>query len=157
MYPYLKNENEIEEFKDIFEIASMLFSRRKARHDLAEKELLKLGTKSIRPLAYTIEVALGDHDMSDWEIDQHADNVTEIILKIGKDALPDLDDFATNGSYNIFVNDWAQETIFKVMGLEKAEKQKVCHHLGLFAGIGNKKDKLLCGSCGAEFDKTEYE
>ncbi|HJH30163.1 MAG TPA: hypothetical protein C5S51_10850 [Methanosarcinaceae archaeon] len=155
MYPYLKDETKIEEFKDIYEIASMLFSRRKSKHDLAENELLKLGIKSIRPLAYTIEVALRDHDMSDEEIDQHADNVTEIIIKIGKDALPYLDDFAI-GSYNIFVNDWAQETIFKVMGLEGAEKQKVCHHFGLFGGIGNK-DKLLCGSCGAKFDKTEYE
>lgn len=42
------------------------------------------------------------------------------------------------------------------MELEGAEKQKVCHHLGLFEGIGNK-DKLFCGSCGAEFDKTEYD
>ena len=153
---YPKNENEIKEFNDIFDIASILFSPGKSRQEIAKKELLNLGIKSIRPLAYTIEVAISDHDMSDYEIDQHAENVTEIIVNIGKDALPELNDLATNGSCNIFVNDWAQETIFKVMGLEESEKQKVCHHIGLIEWIGNK-GKLICGSCGAEFDKTEYE
>ena len=121
MYPYLKTEYEEEELKDILKIARLLFSKRKAKREIAEKELLKLGVKSVRPLVCTIELAIWDRDMSDWEIDECADDVSEIILKIGKDALPDLEDFASNGSCNIFVNEWAQEMIFKVLGLEGKE------------------------------------
>ena len=55
--------------------------------------------------------------MSDWEVNAHADDVSELILKIGKNALPVLEDFASNGSCNIFVNEWAQEMIFMVLGL----------------------------------------
>jgi hypothetical protein len=128
MYPYLKTEDEEEEFKDILEIAWPLFSKRKAKREIAEKELLKLGVKSVRPLVCTIELALWDRDMSDWEIDEQADNVSDLIHKIGKGALPDLEDFASNGSCNIYVNEWAQEMIFKVLGLEGKERQKICPH-----------------------------
>jgi len=117
MYPYLKTEYEEEEFKDILEISWLLFSKRKVKREIAEKELLKLGVKSVRPLVYTIELALRDHDMSDWEVNAHADDVSELILKIGKNALPVLEDFASNGSCNIFVNEWAQEMIFMVLEL----------------------------------------
>ncbi|MCD4768174.1 MAG: hypothetical protein K8R34_16945 [Methanosarcinales archaeon] len=80
MYPYLKTEDEEEEFNDILEIAWLLFSKRKAKRETAEKELLKLGVKSIRPLVCTIELALRDHDTSDWEIDEQSDDVSELIL-----------------------------------------------------------------------------
>ena len=50
MYPYLKTEDEEEEFKDILEISWLLFSKRKVKREIAEKELLKLGVKSVRPL-----------------------------------------------------------------------------------------------------------
>jgi len=47
MYPYLKTEDEEEEFNDILEISWLLFSKRKAKREIAEKELLKLGVKSV--------------------------------------------------------------------------------------------------------------
>lgn len=116
MYPYLKSEDEEEEFKDILEIAWLLFSKRKVKREIAEKELLKLGVKSVRPLVCTIELALWDRDMSDWEIDDRTDDVSGIILKVGKDALPDLEDFASNGTCQTpashrFAKAWSRSAI----------------------------------------------
>jgi uncharacterized protein YeeX (DUF496 family) len=70
MYPYLKSEDEEEEFKDILEIAWLLFSKRKVKREIAEKELLKRGVKSVRPLVCTIE--LGKCYASIQNIDPHA-------------------------------------------------------------------------------------
>ena len=155
MYPYLKTEDEEEEFNDILEITWPLFSKRKAKREIAGKELLKLGVKSIRPLVCTIELAIRDHDTSDWEIDEQADDVSEIILKVGKDALPDLEDFANNGSCNIFVNEWAQEMIFKVLGLEGKERQKICPHNMKWLRTRKNKKVWVCTSCDAEFPETQ--
>ncbi len=61
--------------------------------------------------------------MSDDDIDERTEDVSDIILQIGKDALPDLNYLATNGSCNMYVNDWAQELIFKVW-VSKVKKNK---------------------------------
>lgn len=45
------------------------------------------------------------HHLSDSELNERADIVSE--------------DFATNGSCNIFVNEWAQLAIFRVMNLNE--------------------------------------
>ena len=154
MYPYLITEDE-EEFNDILDIACLLFSQRRAKREIAEKELLKLGVKTVRPLVCTIELALRDRDMSDWEIDDHANDVSELILKIGKDALPDLEDFASNGSCNIFVNEWAQEMIFKTLGLEGKERQKICPHNMKWLLTRKNKKVWVCTVCKAEFPETK--
>jgi len=149
MNTYLKDENEAEEFDGIIDIAMKLFSGKKRRHEMAEKELLKLGAKSVRPLAYTIELTLWDHSMDDDDIDGRAEDVSDIILQIGKDALPDLNYLATNGSCNMYVNDWAQELIFKVMSVEGEEKQKACHHFGFLERSKEDKNILICITCGS--------
>ena len=123
MNPYLKNASEVKEFDKTVDIALRLFSQRKKRRQMAEKDLLTLGAKSVRPIAYTIELALWDKSMSDDDIDERAEDVSDIILQIGKDALPDLNYLATNGSCNMYVNDWAQELIFKVW-VSKVKKNK---------------------------------
>ena len=146
-----------EEFEEILEIAWPLFYQRKASCEIAEKELLKLGVKSVRPLVCTIELALRDRDTSDWEVDAHADDVSELILKIGKDALPDLEDFASNGSCNIFVNEWAQEMIFKVLGLEGEERQKICPHNMKWLLTRKDKKVWICTACKAEFPETKND
>ena len=150
MNGYIKDETEAEEFEKIVDIAMQVFSGRIKRRHMAEKQILALGAKSVRPLAYTIELALWDHSMDDDDIDEHAEDVSDIILKIGKDALPDLNDLATNGSCNIYVNDWAQELIFDVMGVEGEEKQKVCHHFGFLFYSKEDKNILICPSCGSK-------
>lgn len=149
MNPYLKNEEEAEEFNDTVDIALRLFSGRKKGRQMAEKELLKLGAKSVRPLAYTIELALWDHSMSDDDINERAEDVSDIILQIGKDALPDRHYLATNGSCNLYVNDWAQDMIFKVTGAEGEEKQKICHHFTFLDYSKEDKNILICPSCGS--------
>jgi hypothetical protein len=149
MNAYLKNETEAEEFDKIVDIAMQVFSGRKNRRKIAEKQILALGAKSVRPLAYAIELALWDHSMDDDDIDGHAEDVSDIILKIGKDALPDLNYLATNGSCNIYVNDWAQELIFDVMRIEGEEKQKVCHHFGFLEYSKEDKNILICPTCGS--------
>ena len=147
MNTYLTDESEAEEFEKIVDISMQLFSGRINRRQMAEKQILALGAKSVRPLAYTIELALWDHSMDDDDIDGHAEDVSDIILKIGKDALPDLNYLATNGSCNIYVNEWAQELIFTVLGVEGEEKQKVCHHFGFLEYSKEDNNILICPTC----------
>ncbi len=149
MNPYLRNESEAEEFDNTVDVALKLFSRSKKRRQMAEKDLLTSGAKSVRPIAYTIELALWDKSMSDDDINERAEDVSDIIFQIGKDALPDLHYLATNGSCNLYVNDWAQDTIFKVTGAEGEEKQKVCHHFTFLDYSKEDKNILICPSCGS--------
>lgn len=60
MNPYLRNESEAEEFDNNVNIALKLFSRNTKTRQVAEKKLLTSGVKSVRPIAYTIELALWD-------------------------------------------------------------------------------------------------
>jgi hypothetical protein len=75
--------------------------------------------------------------------------------EIGKDALPDLNYLATSGSCNMYVNEWAQELIFKVMGVEGEEKQKVCHHFGFLLYSKEDKNILICPKCGSRIPKDK--
>ncbi len=147
MNPYLRNESEAEEFDNTVNIALKLFSRNTKTRQMAEKKLLTSGAKSVRPIAYTIELALWDKSMSDYDINERAHELSEIVLEIGKDALPDLEYLAINGNCNITVNSWAQELIFKVMGVEGEEKQKVCHHFGFLFYSKEDKNILICPKC----------
>jgi len=147
MNTYLKDESEAEEFEKIVDISMQLFSGRINRRQMAEKQILALGAKSVRPLAYTIELALWDHSMDDDDIDGRVEDVSDIILKIGKDALTDLNYLATNGSCNMYVNEWAQDLIFTVLGVEGEEKQKVCHHFGFLEYSKEDKNILICPIC----------
>ena len=149
MDPYLKNISEEEEFNKTVDIALQLFSRTKKRRQMAEKDLMTSGAKSVRPIAYTIELAIWDKSMSDDDIDEHAEDVSGIILQIGKNALPDLNYLATNGSCNMYVNDWAQELIFKVLCVKGEEKQKACHHFGFLEYSTEDKKILICPTCGS--------
>jgi hypothetical protein len=149
MNTYIKDESEAEEFDKIVDITMQLFSGRKNRRRMAEKQILALGAKSVRPLAYTIELAFWDHSMDDDDIDGRAEDISDLILKIGKDALPDLNYLATNGSCNMYVNEWAQELIFNVVGVEGEEKQKICHHFGFMFYSKEDKNILICPTCGS--------
>ena len=151
MNPYLRNEKEAEEFDNTVDVALKLFSRSKKRRQMAEKDLLTLGVKSVRPIAYTIELALWDKSMSDDDINERAEDVSDIILQIGTDALPDLNYLAINGSCNMYVNDWAQELIFKVMGLDGDEKQKICHHFGWLLIPEEDSNLRICPLCHSRF------
>lgn len=147
MNPYLKNESEAEEFNDTVDIALKLFSGGRKRRQMAEKDLLTLGGKSVRPIAYTIELALWDKSMSDYDITERARELSEIVLEIGKDALPDLEFLAINENCNLTVTNWAQELIFNVMGVEGEEKQKVCHHYGFLFYSKEDKNIMICPKC----------
>ena len=123
MYPYVQKDDNEEEFYKIIDIAMGLFSNRKIKRELAKKEMIQFGAKAVRPLVCTIEYAISDHDMSDSKIDKHADLVSEIILEIGKDSLPDLEDFESNGGCNIYINEWAQEMISQMTQVESGAEQ----------------------------------
>jgi len=151
MNPYLRNESEAEEFDNTVDVALKLFSRSKKKRQIAEKDLLTLGEKSVRPIAYTIELALWDKSMSDDDINERGEDVSDIILKIGTDALPDLNYLAINGSCNMYVNDWAQELIFKVMGLDGDEKQKISHHFGWLLIPEEDSNLRICPLCHSRF------
>jgi len=80
MNPYLRNESEAEEFDNTVDVALKLFARSKKRRQMAEKDLLTLGARSVRPTAYTIELALWDKSMSDDDINERGEDVSDIIL-----------------------------------------------------------------------------
>ncbi len=147
MNPYLRNESEAEEFDNTVDVALKLFSRGQKKRQMAEKYLLTLGAKSVRPIAYTIELALWDKSMSDDDINERAHELSEIVLEIGKDALPDLEYLAINENCNLTVNNWAQDLIFNVMGVEGEEKQKVCHHYGFLFYSKEDKNIMICPKC----------
>lgn len=149
MNPYLRNESEAEEFDNTVNIALKLFSRNKKTRQMAEKKLLASGAKSVRPIAYTIELALWDKSMSDYDINERANELSEIVFEIGNDALPDLEYLAINENCNLTVTSWAQELIFKVMGVEGEEKQKVCHHYGFLFYSKEDKNIMICPKCDA--------
>ena len=65
-------------------------------------------------------------------------------MKIGKDALPDLEDFTTNEDCLIPINEFAQEAIFAVMGLEGDDRKKVCHHWGKYLYEEGEKKVWKC-------------
>ncbi|MCX9084300.1 MAG: hypothetical protein OIN87_05800 [Candidatus Methanoperedens sp.] len=54
-----------------------------------------------------------------------------------------------NGSCNMYVNEWAQELIFKVMDVDGEEKQKACHHFGFLFYSKEDKNILICPACGS--------
>ena len=149
MNPYLRNESEAEEFDNTVGIVLKLYSRNTKARQMAEKKLLAFGAKSVRPLAYTIDLALWDKSMSDADINDLAHELSEIVLKIGKDALPDLEYLAINENFNLTVTNWAQELIFKVMGVEGIEKQKVCYHYGFLFHSKEDKNIMICPKCDA--------
>lgn len=151
MYPYLRNESEMDDFKNTFDIASKLFLRRKSSRQKAADHLVELGKKVVRPLVYALECGL-QSDMSDEELDDLAEEVEKILMRIGEDVLPDLDDFSTNRSCNIYVNGFAQEAIFKVMGLAENDKRRYCKHMGNVLIEKGEKKVWQCLSCGNEFE-----
>ncbi len=85
--------------------------------------------------------------MSDADINELAHELSEIVLEIGKDALPDLEYLAINENFNLTVTNWAQELIFKVRGVEGEEKQKVCHHYGFLFCSKEDKNIMMCPKC----------
>jgi len=151
MYPYVRNESEADEFNAIFDIAGKLFSRRISDREKAAKKLDSMGRKAVRPLVYTLECGI-QGDMHDDDFDALSEEVEDILIKIGKDTLPDLEDFVTNGSCNMYVNEFAQEAIFKVMGLEGKDKGKVCKHIMMVLHEEGKKRVWQCVFCDAEFE-----
>lgn len=120
----------------------------------ASDELVGMGKKAVRPLVYTLECAI-HRDASDDELHELSMDVEDILVKIGEDALPDLEDFVTNGSCNMYVNEFAQDAIFKVMELEDEDKRKVCHHIIKVLIEEGKKKVWQCTFCDAEFEQGD--
>lgn len=153
MYPYLRNESEQEEFHELFDIASGLFSKWRSKRQKAAEDLVKIGKKAVRPLMYVLHCEYVSDD-SDEDYTKMCEEVEAILVKIGKDALPDLEDFATNEECLIPINEFAQEAIFAVMGLEGDDRKKVCHHWARYLCEEGEKKVWKCVFCDTEF---EYE
>ena len=128
MYPYLRNETEMEQFRNIYDVADKLFSKRTSSREKAADELAGIGKKAVRPLVYAIQCAI-ESSMSDDEIDALAQDVENILVKIGNSTLEDLDDFSTNEHCNIYINEFAQKVIFRINGLHGKDKRNICKHI----------------------------
>ena len=151
MYPYLRNESDEEEFNAIFDVACKLFSKRASTRNKAADKLAGMGKKAVRPLACTLERAIWK-GMSDDDLEALTGDVEDILVKIGEDVLPDLEYFATAAICKMYINEFAQEAIFKVMGLEGNDKRKVCKHLIKALIEQGKKKTWRCMFCDAEFE-----
>lgn len=154
MYPYMRDESEEDEFYDIVNVARKLFSERISVREKAAQTLVKIGKKAVRPLVYVLECGVSS-DMSDEELNDFADEIENILVKIGENALPDLEDFAANEECTLYVNQCAQEAIFKVMGVEGEDAQKVCKHMIVFFHEEGEKKVGHCMMCGAEFENEK--
>lgn len=139
-----------EEFNRVFDIAAKAVSRIKRRRTEASDELTRLSVKAVRPLAYVVDCWVSSSHASEDEVDRCAEKAGEVIMRIGEAALPVLEDLAVNGNCNLYVNSWAQEMIFRVMGLQGVERQKVCHHFKRMLLLGRKKI-WVCTSCDSGF------
>lgn len=153
MYPYLRSESEQKEFHEIFDVASKLFSKRKSTRQKTAETLASMGKKAVRPLMFALHCEYVS-DGSDDEYQELCEEVEAILVEIGEDALPDLNDLATNEHCLIPMSDFAQETIFIIMGLEGEEKQKVCHHGMWYLCEKGEKKVWKCLFCDIE---REYE
>ena len=121
-------EENLDEFNELFDLTHRALSRRSPHRDAALSTLMEVGPRAVRPLAYAIEVYICDRDTTDDEIDERAERVADVIKRIGEAALPELESLAGDGDCNIYVNEWAQEMVFDIMGLDAAGRQRVCHH-----------------------------
>lgn len=145
-------EENLEEFNELFDLTHRALSRRSPHRDRALSDLLEAGPRAVRPLAYAIEVEIWDNSATDEDIDDRAEEVAGIVRRIGEAALPELESLMEDGDCNIYVNEWAQEMVFDVMGLEGVERQRVCHHgtRMLLDGVWR------CLLCDAEFGSGEH-
>jgi hypothetical protein len=156
MYPYLREEDDMEEFDEICKVAYNLLSERKTTRQKATDSLVNLGKKAVRPLVFTLHCEYVSEE-SDEDYDSFCEEVKAVLVDIGKDALPDLEDFATNEECLIPINEFAQDAIFAVMGLEGEDREKVCHHWMRYLHEEGGKKVWRCWCCDAEFEHEEEE
>ena len=150
MYPYLRNESEQKEFNELFDIACGLFSKWRSKRQRTAEALVKIGKKAVRPLMYVLHCEYVSNS-PDEDYTTLCEEVESILVKIGKDVLPDLEDIATNEEYLIPIIEFAQEAIFAVMGLEGEDRKKVCHHWGRYLCEEGEKKVWKCIFCDTEF------
>lgn len=120
-------------------------------YEKAARTLVDMGRKAVRPLVCVIECAVKS-DMSEEELEFFADKVEDLLVKIGEDALPDLEDFAANEYCTFYVNQCAQETVFKILGVDGEDAQKVCKHMMTFVHKEGDKKIGHCWMCDAKFE-----
>jgi len=152
MYPYLKDDSEEEEFNALLDIVFRLLSDREALRERTAKKLIKIGKKAVRPLVCSIECLVAS-DTPHEEIEDHDKVVGDIIFGIGEDALPDLEDFAVNEYCTFWINDFAQELLFRIKGLEGEDRQKSCYHMLRMPKEKEGKKVWVCMYCDAESEK----
>ena len=145
-----RNESE-EEFNAICEIAMDLSSENGSVRKKAAETLVNMGKKAVRPLVYVLEM-VAPAGADDEEVKAFDKEAEDIIMKIGEDALPDLEDIAADGSHIFYINGFAQDLIFKVMGLEGEDRQKICKHMGKALIEKGGKKVVKCLFCDAEFE-----
>ncbi len=145
-----RNESK-EEFNAICKIAMDLSSEDVSVRKKAAETLANMGKKAVRPLIYVLEM-VAPAGADDEEVKTFDKEAEDIIMKIGEDALPDLEDIAADGSHIFYINGFAQDLIFKVMGLEGEDRQKVCKHMGKALIEKGGKKVVKCLFCDAEFE-----
>jgi hypothetical protein len=145
----------VEEFHAGMDIAHGLHSRQATRRERAAHGLLAMGPAGIRLAAYTIEEVIMDDRETDDGIDRQEEVVASLVRRVGRDAVPVLEDLATNGECNISVNLWAQDLIFEVLGLEGDARRQACHHGTKVKDRRGGREVWACEFCEAEFGDGE--
>ena len=149
MHPYPEDMAE-EELSDIIDTVKALCLGREAEGPAAAARLASLGPRGVRPLAHAIEDALW-HDVPDRILYPLSERLTEVIAGWGEEAVPHLEAILLDGGWNPYIYDWAQETIFEVLGLGRDERWHACLHLEL----GQSREGGVpwrCDYCRREFD-----
>ena len=149
-HPYLGGMS-LDEFNDGMDVAHSLLSRQPWRREHTALSLATMSPWAVRLAAYTIEEAICDHSATDDDIEMQMEVVAALVRRVGRDAAPVLDDLATNGSCNLAVNDWAQELLFEVLGLDGDARRRACHHRTMTKERRGGRDVWVCLHCDGAF------
>jgi hypothetical protein len=154
-HPYLGDMTR-DEFHEGLEVAHWLHSPGPQTRRRAIKDLLSMGPRAVRLAAYTIEEVICIPSATDYDLDRQADIAAAIVRRMGRAAVPVLDDLATNASASPYVNKWAQGLIFVVLGLEGDARGRACHHGTRLKVRKGGREVWACAFCDALFGGREH-
>lgn len=143
------------EFDMIFDVAQGLWARQRKKRSRCVDELTTIGVKALGPILYMVECDASSDDDDEDAYNNFYEACLEAVKRIGKPALPILEKYIEEDDANIVVNEFAQEAVFEVLGLDEEERKKVCRHRESFGYKEKGKTVFYCAICGKEMEEEE--
>jgi hypothetical protein len=153
--PYLKHLDE-DEFDRIFdEHARKLWAwKRKTRKEGADA-LVRIGPQAIPVVLFVVECEFLSEDESEQRLERVCDQAMDIFRRMGPDAIPVLEEYTDCPGCLININEFAQEAIFEVLGLDEDQRKDRCVHFGRY--LLEEENVWECACCKARFENLKGE